>query len=78
MQTLFIGGCPFCGNLDCIAGQCRSVEVEEVFPLYPSDVEFTEASNLADWKELISWWESDNKDWWTLQDIVSRMLEVNK
>jgi len=43
MQTFLIGGCPFCGNQDCIAGQCQSVQVEEVFA-FPEE--------LTGWQEL--------------------------
>jgi len=75
MQDILIGGCPFCGDQDCVAGQCRSVEVEEVFS-FPE--EFTTSTKEVDWTELVNWWAFGNRDWDDLEGIVSRMLEKNK
>lgn len=73
MQTFLIGGCPFCGNQDCTAGQCRSVDVQEVFS-FPE--EFTAPTKEVDWTELVNWWTFGNRDWGDLERIVSRMLEA--
>jgi len=75
MQTFLIGGCPFCGNQDCIAGQCRSLHVEEVFS-FPE--EFTTSSMKVSWTELVQWWESGNEEWDVLKGIVSKMIEDSK
>jgi len=75
MQTFLMGGCPFCGKQDCIAGQCRSVQVEEVFA-FPE--ELTASPKEVDWTELVNWWTFGNRDWDDLEGIVSRMLKDNK
>jgi len=75
MQTFLIGGCPFCGKQDCIALQCRSVQVEEVFS-FTQDI--SEPTKEVDWTELVNWWTFGNRDWDDLEGIVSRMLKGNK
>lgn len=77
MQTFLIGGCPFCDKQDCIAGQCRSVDVEEVFS-FPEEFTVPADCYAGDWAELMHWWDSGNEEWDVLKGIVSKMLESNK
>lgn len=76
MQTFLIGGCTFCGKQDCVAGQCQSVYVEEVFS-FPEE-EFTTSVKEVDWTELVNWWNFGNRDWDDLERIVSKMLKNSK
>lgn len=80
MQNILIGGCSFCGNQDCTEGQCRSVEIEEVFPFVgdAQPEESTTSEDETDWKELEEWMVYDNQNWNALKEIVSKMLEKNK